>query len=70
MRWPGYVAGIEEWRGEERRGKERKETHRVLVVTSEKKRTLGRPRGTSIWDEILKRNFNKLDCGGWGHRLN
>jgi hypothetical protein len=56
-----------ERRVEERKGEERKETHRVLVITSEKKRTLGRPRG--IWEEILKRNFNKQDCGGWRHRL-
>jgi hypothetical protein len=34
------------------------------VLTNEKKRTLGRPRG--IWEEILKRNFNKQDCGDGG----
>lgn len=43
---------------------ERKETHRVLVVTCEKNRALVRPRG--MWQEILKRNFNKQNCGGRG----
>jgi len=39
------MVGVSGRHREERQGEERKETHRVLVVTSEKKRTLGRPRG-------------------------
>jgi len=50
------VAGIEERRGKINRG--------FWWKRVRKKRTLGRPRG--IWEEILKQNVNKHDCGGGG----
>ena len=51
MRWAGHVARVGEGRG----------VYRVLVVKSEGKRPLGRPR--SGWEDNIKLGLQEVGCG-------
>ena len=52
LRWAGHIARIEEGRG----------VYRVLVVKSEGKRPLGRPRRR--WEDNVKMDHQEVGCGG------
>jgi hypothetical protein len=52
MRWAGHVAHVGEETG----------VYRVLVVKSEGKRTLGRPRHR--WEDNTKLELQEVGCGG------
>jgi len=52
MKWEGHVARMGEGRG----------VYRVLVVTSEGKRSRGRPRRR--WEYNIKMDLQEMGCGG------
>ena len=53
MRWAGHVARLRERRG----------VYRVLVVKTEGKRPLGRPR--LRWENNIKIGLQEVGCGVW-----